>query len=174
MNRTLFLLRHAKSSWHDPALPDHGRPLAPRGYRACRLLADYLRREQITPELVLCSSSTRTRETLDGIAAGFDHPPEVAIEDALYSASAAELLDRLRALEPPRTTVMLIGHDPAIHELAVSLVGTAADRTALSGKFPTGALATLAVPCTWNELNPGTCTLTRFVTPKQLVAYRHR
>jgi phosphohistidine phosphatase SixA len=67
MGKTLYLLRHAKSSWQDPTLADHDRPLASRGRRASSVIADHLRRQQITPTLVLCSSSTRTRETLETI-----------------------------------------------------------------------------------------------------------
>ena len=72
-NKRLFILRHAKSSWDDPGLDDHDRPLAPRGRRAVEALASYLSAREIRPDLVLCSSSRRTRETLDGIAVGGEH-----------------------------------------------------------------------------------------------------
>lgn len=139
----MYLLRHAKSSWDDPALPDRDRPLTPRGYRACELVAEHLRRQKITPALVLCSSSTRTRETLERVSAGFSRPVEALIEDGLYAATAAELLARLRTVDSAVASVLLIGHHPALQELAVSLVRAEPQRRALSDKFPTGALATL-------------------------------
>jgi phosphohistidine phosphatase len=77
MYKRLYLLRHAKSSWENPTLADHDRPLAPRGRRASRAIVEYLRRQRIAPRLVLCSSSQRTRETLERISAGFGRAVEV-------------------------------------------------------------------------------------------------
>lgn len=164
----LYLLRHAKSSWDDRTIPDSERPLAPRGRRACELLAKHLHREGLVPELVLCSSAVRARETLEGIAAGFGRPVEILIEKGLYAASAEELLDRLQALDSSVAAVMLIGHDPAIQELALNLVRARKDKRALSGKFPTGALATLSVPRPWGRVEAGTAELVDLVKPREL------
>ena len=155
--RTLYLLRHAKSSWDDPALPDRDRPLAPRGYRACELVAEHLHLHKITPALVLCSSSTRTRETLDRVSVGFSRP--VSPRRRPLRRAAAELLARLRTVDSA-ASVLLIGHQPAV-ELAVSLVGAEQRRGALNGKFPTGALAT-SPSGSWAALAE-TATLTAFV-----------
>src|ERR1700730_9963575 len=95
----LFVLRHAKSSWDEPGLDDHERPLAPRGRRATNLIAKYLASAQIEPALVLCSSARRTRETLDAVTPG----GVVAIEPDLYSADASAILERLRRV-PDETT----------------------------------------------------------------------
>src|SRR5438876_10156760 len=95
MGKTLYLLRHAKSSWEDVALADHDRPLASRGRRASRTIAAHLRKQAIVPSLVLCSSARRTRETLERIRAGLGEEIEVQIEDGLYAASASDLLARL-------------------------------------------------------------------------------
>ena len=167
MPRTLFLLRHAKSNWDDPGRSDHDRPLAPRGRRACELVADYLRRERITPTLVLCSSSRRTRETFERIASGFCGDVDVDILDGLYGATATDLLARLRDVPGRAKSVMLIGHNPAIQELALGLA--AGDRQeALSGKFPTAALASLSFEGDWNTLSPGSAELIAFVKPREL------
>jgi phosphohistidine phosphatase len=168
MIRTLYLLRHAKSSWDDPTLPDHNRPLAARGRRACVLIADHLRHERIRPGLVVCSSATRSRETLERIAPGFVGPVETLVEDDLYRATAADLLSRLRDLDRAVAVVMVIGHQPAIQELALNLVRTPRDRQTLSNRFPTAALATLTFTSTWNALPPGSCTLEAFVRPRDL------
>jgi phosphohistidine phosphatase len=162
--KRLFLLRHAKSSWDDAGLADRDRPLAPRGRRAVEVMARHLRDETISPSLVLSSPARRTRETLDGLAPS----GEVQIEDELYGASAADLLERLRRLPDSKESVMLIGHNPAIQELALSLAGAGDRRADLERKFPTGALATLTVPDSWHELGPGSADLVEFVRPKDL------
>jgi phosphohistidine phosphatase len=162
--KRLFLLRHAKSSWDDAGLADRDRPLAPRGRRATEVMARHLRDEKISPALVLCSSARRTRDTLEGVGPS----GEVRIEDELYGATEAELLERLRRVPDAVESVMLIGHNPAIQELALGLASGGARLEDLERKFPTAALATLTVPGTWRELGSGSAELVAFVTPKEL------
>jgi phosphohistidine phosphatase len=162
--KRLFLLRHAKSSWEDPQLADHDRPLASRGRRAAKLMAEHLRRAGIRPPLVLCSSARRARETLDELAV----EGEIRIEHELYGASPGELLERLQGVPDAVESAMLIGHNPAIQSLAVGLAGGGAQLTRVERKFPTGALATLRFTGDWPELKPGCAELVAFVRPKQL------
>jgi phosphohistidine phosphatase len=166
--RLLYLLRHAKSSWDDPTLPDHDRPLAPRGRRASEAMAEHLRREGIAPELVLCSPSERTRQTLTAIESGLGGTADVRIEDELYAASAAALLDVLHELPDEVGSVMLIAHNPGIQDLAVSLAGAGSVIERVRSKFPTAALATLELDGSWRELAPGGAELVAFVKPKDL------
>lgn len=157
-----MLLRHAKSSWDDPALPDHERPLSARGRKAATLIGTYLRRDEIRVSMVLCSSARRARETLELVApAG-----QIRIEPELYGATADELLQRLRRLPDEVDSVMLIGHNPAIQELGANLVERASELAAR--KFPTGALAELAFRGTWRALEPRHAELAAFVRPRQL------
>jgi phosphohistidine phosphatase len=172
MAKTLYLLRHAKSSWEDPTLADHDRPLAPRGRRAAKAIAEYLRRRPSTPRLVLCSSSERTRDTLKRISAGLRGGVEVRIEERLYTASAGGLLARLHEVDARVDSAMVIGHYPALQELALTLAGRRVDLRRLREKFPTAGLATLAFAGSWDELAPGAAELTAFVTPKELEASR--
>jgi phosphohistidine phosphatase len=165
--KRLFLLRHAKSSWDDPRLDDRERPLAPRGRRASELIAGHLRREGIAPSLVLCSSATRTRETLQRVIPALD-ASDVSIEDELYGASSEGLLQRLREVPGDLESVMLVGHQPAIQELALDLAGDGAELARLRAKFPTGALATLLFAGDWSELAPGSAELVAYVKPKEL------
>ena len=168
--RQLFVLRHAKSSWDDPGLDDHERPLAPRGRRAVTILRDHLRTNGIAPALVLCSTARRTRETLEGIDVG----GEQLIDPDLYSASSEALIDRLRQVPDEVASVMVIGHNPAMQTLVLRLVrSTAADSDGtpfaqVQRKFPTGGLATLAFNCGWSDLGPGSAQLVAFVRPKSL------
>ncbi len=161
-DKHLLLLRHAKSSWEDPALTDHERPLAPRGRRAAKLIRSYLRESGIPVSLVLCSSARRARETLELVEPG----GEIRVEDGLYAASASELIGRLRHVPDETETVMLVGHNPGIQELAAQLSG---DRSPLVGRrFPTGALAALSFNGPWRRLAPGQAQLTSFITPREL------
>lgn len=168
VSHRLYLLRHAKSSWDQPDLSDHDRPLAKRGRRPAKAIARYLREHEIAAELVLCSTALRARETLERIEpvlAGSD----VRYERPLYGASAGELLERLRAVPDAVGSVMLIGHNPAIDELALALVGPGPARRALGPKYPTAALATLAPPgASWRDLDRGEAELVDFVRPRDL------
>jgi phosphohistidine phosphatase len=169
--KRLFLLRHAKSSWEDSELADHDRPLAARGRRAAKLMRGHMLREGITPGLVLCSSSRRTVETLGRIAPALDEAVPTLIEQDLYAASAERLLDRLRAVEDDVESVLLIGHNPAIEDLALTLAGSGDKLPELRSKYPTGALATLEFDGRWNALRPGAARLTDFVSPKRLARH---
>jgi phosphohistidine phosphatase len=162
--KRLMLLRHAKSSWDDQALADHDRPLAARGRKGAKLIGEYLRREQVEVSLVLCSSARRARETLELVG------PDavVLIEDELYGASADQLLERLRGVPDEVEVVMLIGHNPAIQDLAVALAAGAGARGLAARKYPTGALATLTFTAPWRALTQGSADLAAFVTPKAL------
>jgi phosphohistidine phosphatase len=168
--RRLYVLRHVKSSWDEPGVPDHDRPLAPRGRRALAVLADYVAANDIHPELVLCSSSRRTRDTLEGIAVGGRH----LIEAPLYGASCDQLIERLRRLPPETGSVMVIGHNPAMQMLILRLagvkaVGSTGPLADIERKFPTGALANLSVRCEWSELKAGCGDLLDYVRPKALL-----
>jgi phosphohistidine phosphatase len=165
--KCLFLLRHAKSSWKDPALADHDRPLASRGRRAAKLLADHLRCERVAPGLVLCSSARRTRETLERIGP-LGEQATIRIERELYAAADHRLLERVRAVDDEFESVLLIGHNPGVQELALSLADSGEKLATLRRKYPTGALARLEFAGRWRELGPGGAELTDFVTPKQL------
>jgi phosphohistidine phosphatase len=168
MGKWLYLLRHAKSSWDNPSLADHDRPLSSRGRRASELIADYLRREAVAPSLVLCSSSRRTRETLERISAGLEEEIAVQIEEALYAASASGLIAMLHAVDPRVDSVLLIGHNPGIQELALALAGRGVQREPLREKFPTAALAILTFHADWSELAPDAAELVAFVRPREL------
>jgi phosphohistidine phosphatase len=169
--KRLWLLRHAKSSWDDPSLPDTDRPLAPRGRQAAELLAAHLAISDVRPRAVLCSSSLRTRETLAAILPALGDALEIRIERVLYGAGAAELLERLRKVSNRASSVMLIGHNPGIQDLALGLAASGPALAALRGKFPTGALAALDVEVQrWRDVDNGIATATTLVTPRSLAS----
>jgi phosphohistidine phosphatase len=150
-------------------MEDMDRPRAARGARAADRIRDYLDAEAIRPELVLCSSALRTRETLGRVLPGLGPELTVRVEPSLYSFEADQLLDRLREVHANVGSVMLIGHNPAMQELA-SLLAAEGDRLdELRKGFPTAALAELDLPVgSWGELTPGSGRLERFVVPREL------
>jgi phosphohistidine phosphatase len=172
---TLSLLRHAKSSWDEPALDDYDRPLAKRGKKAAPEIGAALAAMGLRPDLVLCSGAVRARETLDLVLSKLGGPaPEIVYDEALYMATPAGLLARLRKVaaraDAPRH-VMLVGHNPGLEELALMLVGSggADDRARMAEKFPTAALAVIAFNTeSWAKVRPGAGRLEHFITPKRL------
>lgn len=162
--RLLHLLRHAKSSWDDPALADHERPLAPRGLKASQLIAAHVQSAGIAPELVLCSTALRARQTLAALVTVLDGNVEIRLEDAFYGVGRDEVLARVREVDDSVSSTLVIGHNPTLHELALFLSG---DADALE-RFPTGALASLAFSTGWAALDEGGADLEGFVVPRDL------
>ena len=119
--KRLVLLRHAKSAW--PDVPDHERPLAPRGLRDAPVMGRWLRTEGLVPDLVVCSSARRARETWQFAQAGLGATPPVRYDEYVYQASAAQLLALIRRQPETVTTLLIVGHDPGVPGLAVTLSG---------------------------------------------------
>lgn len=170
--KTLLLLRHAKSAWSDPRLADHERPLNGRGERAAKAMADHIAHQGLRPDLILCSTAMRTRQTLAPLLKRLEAPaPPISLEDGLYLASEQVLLAHLRAVPDDVSTVLLIAHNDGIGELARMLAGSgpAGALARLREKYPTGALATLQVAAgPWRDLAPGSAELVAFVRPRDL------
>jgi len=172
------LLRHAKSAW--PDVPDHDRPLAGRGRRNAPVMGRWLRANGYVPDQVLCSTARRARETWQLAQEGLGATPAVSFERRVYQASAEQLLDLVRGVPSAVTALLIVGHDPAIQELALMLARTAspADGGGGSGaaadaldrmraKFPTAAVAVLRLTGNWDRLSPGTAQLAAFVIPRE-------
>lgn len=171
--RQLMLLRHAKSSWEDRELPDHERPLSPRGWRAVAAVRDAMESLGLAPDLVLVSSAVRTRQTLQGLEP-WAETPLIETLDSLYNAPAGLLLDHLRDVKETVRSVLLIAHNPGLHELAMQLVGAHAmtfanaDLRRLAEGYPSGALCEFSVPGQWRTLGESGGRLARFLCPKDL------
>lgn len=169
---TLFLLRHAKSSWTDRTLDDHDRPLNERGRAAAPAVGRYMRDNGMAPDTILCSGAWRTRETLGLLLPHLHGDAEIRIEEALYDANGgAELLSRLRSVDGRAACVMLVGHNPAIGELAALLCGHGPGEAMaqMRRKFPTAGLAAIDFQAAaWGEIGESDGTLTSFVQPRGL------
>jgi phosphohistidine phosphatase len=166
----LLLLRHAKSSWHDNKLADRDRPLNERGRRAAAAMRQAMQQLGLAPDLIMVSPARRTLETLDALEPWDDTPLQEQLE-ALYLATPTQMLGILHEVPETVRSVLLIGHNPGMHDLAQALAAGAAPTEAgrrLADGYPTGALAEFAVAGPWMRLGPGGARLTRFITPREL------
>jgi phosphohistidine phosphatase len=172
---TVLLLRHAKSSWDSPALADYDRPLAKRGQKAAPLMGAEIARLGLRPDLVLCSGAARTRETLALALPALGEPaPQTVVDDGIYMATPETLLALLRKLpagaKGPKT-VLIVGHNPGLEDLAALLVGSGdwSQRALMADKFPTGSLAAITFEAPgWADIAPATGRLDQFITPARL------
>ena len=166
----LLLLRHAKSAQDDPALPDHARPLNARGRDAAAAMRTAMRGLGLAPDVVLVSSALRTRQTLAALEP-WDDTPIVQPLDQLYLAPPERMLAVLRQVAETVRSVLVIGHNPGMHELALLLKNghaRGAHALALADGFPTAALAEFSVPGPWADIGPGRARLMRFLRPRDL------
>lgn len=171
--KTLYLLRHAKSSRNDPSLADHDRPLALRGEKAAAQVGGYLKEQGARIDLVLSSTAVRAAETARRVLTAMDATETpVEHEHGLYLCGAHVLLERLRDAPDSATSLMLVAHNPDMEELAGMLVGSGDEkaRRAMAEKFPTGACAVLLFETVrWSDLDLGAARLTDFILPRKLV-----
>ncbi len=169
--KELLLMRHAKAVAHTVDSGDQGRPLNGRGRRAATAVARELHRRGIRPDLILCSTSRRTRETLDHVLDVYEPAPTTQLEPDLYLADAGYLIERCRQLDSEIGCALLIGHNEGLGEAAVALA-TAGDPVQLASmrvKFPTGAVAWLRFDADdWRQLGRSRCDLAAFIRPRDL------
>src|SRR5215831_846306 len=167
--KTLHLLRHAKSSWKGVGLDDHERPLSKRGRTAASAMAQHMEGAGIDPDVVLCSTAVRAKETLAPIAKKL-RPAKVVFERGIYEVPGRKLWKYVWTLPEQADTVLMIGHNPGLHNFALALAD--ADSVGrlppAEGKFPTGALATFSFEGRWKDLRPRAAHLVSFVEPKEL------
>jgi phosphohistidine phosphatase len=168
--KTLYAMRHAKSSWKDASLADFDRPLARRGVKAARNIARVLTEVEPRPALALCSTAARAAQTYEVIAAHLGYSIAASFLDELYGASPAVLLDVVRGVPDALGSVLLIAHNPGMQEFLIELSqdDDADASRQVRDQFPTAALATLWVRGEWTDLGPNRTTLTSVVLPRSL------
>jgi phosphohistidine phosphatase len=166
--KRLILTRHAKSSWDDPLVPDHDRPLNDRGKAAAADLGQWLASRGDVPDLVLCSDALRTRKTWSGIAPALPGTPILDLKPALYHAGPDVMLAVLR--HATGDCVMMIGHNPGIAEFAARLVGRPPANPEFA-RYPTGATLVVEFSSTdWATIGFGQGTVVDFVIPREIAA----
>lgn len=174
--KTLYILRHGKSSWADYGQPDLDRPLNKRGQRAARRMGTEVARRGWRPDVILCSPARRTRATLDLFTEGWDASdgeklPPARIETEFYLADARIWLRHIREQAPGHPAILVIGHNPGLHDLAIMLSGSGADdlRQRLARRFTTCALAVIGFEGDdWHAAAPGAGSLRHLLYPKEL------
>jgi phosphohistidine phosphatase len=171
--RQLLLLRHAKSSHGDMALSDHARGLDGAGLQAASAMRRAMRELGLVPDMVLVSSARRTLETLEALEP-WDETPLIETMDALYLATSVQILSLVRAVPETVRSLMVVGHNPGVHDLALTLAGPhgmSSNRhitRSLADGFPAGALAEFTVASHWRDVMVGGGQLVRFLAPKDL------
>ncbi len=166
----LYLLRHGDAALGGPELDDHDRPLNSAGQRAILVIGGHIAALGVRFDRVLCSTALRTRQTWEGVAACQDHPAEAEYLSTLYLSGAVALQQQIRALPNKAETVMLIGHNPGLHETAAFYCGGGDDDVLreLFMNFPPGGLAVLQFQDPWDKLSGQTGRLRSFVMPRDL------
>ena len=160
--KTLFLLRHAKSSWKDASVKDFDRPLNQRGLKAAPSVGKLMRKRKLQPDLVLSSPAERARQTTELVLAGAGLKVEVRHDERIYEATVARLFEVVAQIEEDANVAMLVGHNPGLEELLEALTGAARS-------LSTAALACIELDIEkWNKVRAGTGRLEWLVKPKEL------
>jgi phosphohistidine phosphatase len=175
--RQLLLLRHAKSSWDDPAQHDHARPLNASGRAAAAAIRTAMRQLGLVPDVVLVSSARRTLQTLEALGP-WDETPIIEPMNGLYLATAPQILQLVQGISPTVRSLLVVAHNPGLHDLAMALVGAHAMSSngnmtrKLAAGFPAGALAEFTIARSWRDLGEGGGEgggrLVRFLSPRDL------
>lgn len=166
--RTLLLARHAKSKW-GLEVDDHDRPLSGRGRRDGVAVGEFLAGNGYKPEVVICSTATRARQTWERAVLGGAVAHDVRYDDRIYEAWAGALVKLIRRLPDDAATVLLIGHAPGIPDLVRMLADRQGKKkawTRLETKYPTSGMAILQTNESWAEVQQGSASLVDFVVPR--------
>jgi len=169
--KRLAVLRHAKSSWDDPDLNDHDRPLNGRGRKAARRIGREMADRGMRFDYVLASTATRVRETLDGVGESFPIHAPVRFEPGVYEATQDELLALIHGLDEWIETPLLVGHNSGLEELIAGIThdDEAGLRERCARKFPTAALAVIDLPADrWAEVKWGSGEIAELIVPREL------
>ena len=169
----LLLLRHAKSSWDATGVPDFDRPLNSRGRRSAPLMGRHIAAHALMPERIVCSTARRTRETLAGLLPYLAAEMDIRLSRDLYDTGAADYVDVIRAFGGTARVLLVIGHNPAMQEVASELIGNGNPALAdsLRTDYPTAALAVIDFPeKKWAEVHPRGGRIVAFFRPRELEA----
>jgi phosphohistidine phosphatase len=170
--RRLLLMRHSKTERPEPGQRDRDRRLMARGRADAPIIGTYMVRHRYIPDLVLVSPATRTMETWELVAAAFTKPPRVVEDERIYNAGAQTLLELIRETENTHT-LLVVGHNPGMHDLARQLIGSGdvEVRESLKEKLPTSGLVVIDLAFDdWSKLHANAGRLERFVSPRLIGA----
>ena len=166
----LYMMRHAKSSWAIPGARDFDRELNERGLQDLVKLSTVIRKESFFPEKILCSSATRTRQTLDAVIDSFQNEPEIVFTERLYSSGLDEYIEIINANADVQS-IMIIGHNPMCGSLATSLPGSGetSELEKIAYKYPTAALSIIDFDSDdWSQVAKGKGILQKSIFPSEI------
>jgi phosphohistidine phosphatase len=162
MMKTLYLLRHAKSSWKDETLSDVERPLNDRGRKASKAIGGFLKNENIVPDLVLSSPAVRARQTTDIVMEAAKLESDLRFDERIYEASAQRLMEVLKQIDRSKKAVLLVGHNPGLEDFLELLTGNVET-------MPTGTLSKVVLTASnWTAIEGKAGKLEWIVTPKHM------
>ena len=169
--KQLTVLRHAKSSWDDPALEDFNRPLNERGWKAARRIGREMKQRGMRFDVVLASTAARVRETIDGVQEEYNFGAPIQFEQRIYAATEQTLLELVGALPETVRSALVVGHNPGLERLIIQLTDEDKHgfRDRVAGKFPTASLATIELPDErWRDIEKGSGKIVELIFPKEL------
>lgn len=160
--KTLYILRHAKSSWDNNSLSDFERPLNERGIKTAPIIGEMMRKNDFVPEIIVCSTAKRAEQTARFIKESAEFDAEIKFEDAIYEASPMTLLRIVSKIGDKFNSALIVGHNPGFENLMRVLTGK-------SEAMPTAALAVIDLKIEkWSETNTGAGILREFIRPKDI------
>lgn len=171
--RRLLLLRHAKAEKSEPGTKDFARVLIDRGRKDAAKIGTYMAAHALVPDRVILSPAARTQETWKYAAAAFHPAPAAMSTEKIYDATPHSILAVIKDAPAAAHTLMVIGHNPGLHELALMLIaaGDIDARERLREKLPSSGLVIIDFAFdNWNKLHPQSGRLERFISPKSLEA----
>jgi len=171
--RRLILLRHSKTERAEPGESDRARVLTDRGRDDAGQIGAYMMRHDVVPDLVLVSTAARAQETWKYVVSALKPKPTVQSVDRLYAAPPSAMLDVIKQAPAAANTVLVVGHNPGMHEFALLLIasGDVEEREQLREKLPTSGLAVIDFAVkNWVGVHPHSGRLERYITPKLLKA----
>lgn len=158
--KTLFILRHAKSSWDDTALSDFERPLNDRGLRTAPFMGELLKNKGLSPDVIISSPALRAKTTAELVRESAGIESEIRFDDRIYEASTQTLVHVISEIDDMLTSAMIVGHNPGLEGLIHHLTGQLEP-------IPTAALAVIALDIdTWRDVNHRSGTLAALYRPK--------
>jgi len=167
--KILYVLRHAKSDWGDSSLKDFDRPLNERGCKASKAIGKEMRKRKIKPDLVLASPAVRAQQTLERVQHAYGSALNVSEEKRIYLAEPDSLLEMIKGVPEDVQRLLIVGHNPGLQELVLSLSKPGELRDEAAEKFPTAAFAEIRFGTkSWSEVAPDQGILDRLVRPRDL------
>lgn len=167
MERTLLLMRHAKSDWSDDSLKDIQRPLNSRGRKDAPMMGTFIKGILESPDKIICSNAVRARKTAELVAGSCNYKRDIVVEPSLYDSTPGKYIQSINKVPDEVKTLLVVGHNPTVEQLMSALCSGRPNEVSL--RMPTASIVSFIIEDrNWNEIELGMCELKWFVTPKMI------